>query len=215
MFYYCQHTFSPEDEVCSHENWLGGKKEDDRTFITGGHDRLSTIIKTYINFDIYAFMVSEYTRPNLTYHEDDCRAMTGIFERLERYFRGHFIYGLPETELSAALLWSPIGSSIRRLNPSTSQPLFPSWSWLGWIDHAAYPWQVEREYSIRTNHSPFRWKNACSEESNVVWFTDSEFRLPPDISLERLKTDWVAVVPHYSGFRETNGEQDIVFLNLS
>jgi hypothetical protein len=38
--------------------------------------------------------------------------------------------------------------------------MFPSWSWLGWIDHAAYPWAIEREYCMSTKNSLLAWRNA-------------------------------------------------------
>jgi hypothetical protein len=66
-----------------------------------------------------------------------------IMYEFRPHFRTQFIHGIPEGELDAALLWSPIGSSVRRCDPQTGEFLFPSWSWLGWIGHAAYPWAME------------------------------------------------------------------------
>src|SRR2546423_13052085 len=88
--------------------------------------------------------MSDYTNRNLAYQGDTERALLGVFERPASHFHRSFIHGLLDTELEDTLLWCPIGSSARRTERQTWRPLFPSWSWLGWIGHAAYPWAVEK-----------------------------------------------------------------------
>jgi len=118
--------------------------------------------------------MSDYTNRNLAYQGDTERALLGVFECLAGHFHRSFINGLLNTELEDALLWCPIGSSERRIDPQTWGPLFPSWSWLGWIGHAAYPWAVERYFpssSVQFSSS-LAWRK-CEEEP---WFTKPQYR---------------------------------------
>jgi hypothetical protein len=46
--------------------------------------------------------------------------------------------------------------------------LFPSWSWLGWVGHAAWPWQMERDALISTVNSTLAWKDAAAAAAAKV-----------------------------------------------
>src|SRR4051812_2612501 len=63
---------------------------------------------------------------------------------------------------------------------------FPSWSWLGWIGHAAYPWVIEREYFMATKNSPLVWRNANQSRPDPLWFTYEDLCLPQTKERERL-----------------------------
>ena len=119
--------------------------------------------------------VSEYTQRVLTFPSDIGRAFLGIERKLESFFRDSFVYGLPGTEFDAALLWTPIGRSKRREDLGPGMSSFPSWSWQGWEGHAAYPWAIEREYSISTDESPPEWKSAAPGGRE---FTMDRYRTP-------------------------------------
>jgi hypothetical protein len=59
------------------------------------------------------FTVSEYSQRSLTYQADTRRAFLGVLDEMRGRFGLSFIHGLSEAEFDAALLWSPIGLSIR------------------------------------------------------------------------------------------------------
>jgi hypothetical protein len=131
-------------------------------------------------------LVSEYTQRHLTFQTDAVRAFQGILNWLRSDFGRQFVHGLPETELDAALLWSPIGSCTRRRDPESGNCLFPSWSWLGWIGHAAYPWTVEREYFMSTVHSPLVWRNVNAAQPHPRWFTTEDICFPQSDHREKV-----------------------------
>jgi hypothetical protein len=177
VFWWCWHTCTPEDEHCRHTAWPEGQEDQDMMFFTTEHDRVISKRGSLSNFDLYAFVISDYSNRNMTVQADAERALLGIFERLAGHFRGSFIHGLPDTELDSALLWCPLGSSERRVDPETGEPLFPSWSWLGWVGHAAYPWAVERSFPCSTIQSPLLWRDAGVESTEDSWFTGDQYRL--------------------------------------
>jgi hypothetical protein len=43
--------------------------------------------------------------------------------------------------------------------------MFPSWSYLGWIGQAAYPWIIGRSLAFSTLHSPHYWVDPKKNES--------------------------------------------------
>lgn len=76
--------------------------------------------------DIFAFMISDYTARDMTHQWDAEIAVMGVLGAIDGLFQGNFVAGLPGTELGAALLWVPLGSSKRRKDPKTEQYMFPS-----------------------------------------------------------------------------------------
>ena len=91
-----------------------------------------------INTITYQRIVPRYTSRQLSFVTDIVRAFEGIAAKLQPVFRGPLPFGLPQTELDHALLWLPSGALIRRTDPLTGTPLFPSWSWMGWIGTVDY-----------------------------------------------------------------------------
>jgi hypothetical protein len=192
VIFNCWHTYSSEDEHCRHAL----EKEPPGSTIPSGnvifYSGLSKSCKAYLAyehrtpFDLYAQLISEYTQRHLTFQSDAARAFQGILSWIERSHETQFIHGLPETELDAALLWSPTGSCTRRWDEDGIAFVFPSWSWLGWIGHAAYPWSLEREYFMSTVHSPLIWQNANSSQPTPAWFTSEDLCLPRSEARERL-----------------------------
>ncbi|TLD15541.1 uncharacterized protein PgNI_02539 [Pyricularia grisea] len=138
------------------------------------------VSKQASNMDAYARIVSEYTRRELHDVRNAERAVAGLLNHLEPAFKGQFLFGLPDTELAAALMWSPIGPTTRRTDPSTNKPLFPSWSWLGWTGQASYPWLVERTMPMSEEPgSPLLWQNLAVNigDPHDEWFTGDDYRL--------------------------------------
>ncbi|KAL8410352.1 hypothetical protein RB596_000166 [Gaeumannomyces avenae] len=132
------------------------------------------------NMDVYARVVSTYTVRDLDDVRDAERAVMGLLRHLEPAFRGPFTGGLPETELGAALMWCPLGNTLRRLDPVSGEPIFPSWSWLGWTGQAAYPWLEGRVMPMSEEAgSPLLWRNMAPvvEDVHDAWFTGADLRL--------------------------------------
>ncbi|KAK4443120.1 heterokaryon incompatibility protein-domain-containing protein [Podospora aff. communis PSN243] len=181
--WWCWHTSTTEDENCRHSGWQPGTSHRGMHFFRDEHELVvSKILSRKSNMDMYTLMISDYTNRNLTKQTDAANAFLGIFDQLAGIFQGEFIAGLPDTEMAASLLWVPIGSHRRRciLDPETgkSRPLFPSWSWLGWIGQVAYPWLIERSFPMSESGSPLIWKNqAASPHGDDAWFTGNDYRL--------------------------------------
>jgi hypothetical protein len=155
-------------------------------FFNTEHDLIVSKRGVLANFDLYAYILSDYTLRDLTFQGDAEAALHGILKRLEGYFRGRFIHGLPSTEFENALLWCPIGRHERRIDHETGRPFFPSWSWLGWTGHAAYPWAVERAFPSSSVNSPLQWLDGRLKAMGLnLCFTGEQYRLstaspPPD-----------------------------------
>ncbi|KAI4190017.1 MAG: hypothetical protein L6R41_001072 [Letrouitia leprolyta] len=81
----------------------------------------------------YHRVVQTYTSRHLTYPSDILNAFKALEARLYPLFRSDFIFGLPRSELDSQLLWQPAGPIKRRRDPNTNLPMFPSWSWAGWV----------------------------------------------------------------------------------
>jgi hypothetical protein len=154
-------------------------------FFYAGQDTTCTPwIQNRTPFDTYSMMVDNYSRRQLTHQTDAPLAFLGVIGILQDDLGSDFIHCLPQSEIHAALLWSPIGSSIRRTHPDTGAFLFPSWSWLGWTGHAAYPWAMERDTFLSTTNSPLVWNNAS--DCDAEWFTFEDLCLPLSGSQSKL-----------------------------
>ena len=88
----------------------------------------------------YQRAVTEYTKRTLSDESDAVNAFQGITDLLQPALKGDFLFGLPEIELDIALLWPPVSLISRRVDPTTKKPLFPSWSWAGWVGSIKYIW---------------------------------------------------------------------------
>jgi hypothetical protein len=184
--FWCWHTSSTEDQHCQHPFYPLGTRHKGMFFYNEEHDLVIKKRKLRnVNFDTYAFVVSHYTRREMKVQRDAENAILGVLSAIKSTLQGEFIHGLPDTELESALLWWPTGTSVRRVDLKTGVPLFPSWSWLGWIGHACYPWMVERRLPMTMQCSPLTWidpktRNVFSGEEHRLYgyptnsFTRSE-----------------------------------------
>ncbi|KAF2807356.1 uncharacterized protein BDZ99DRAFT_478844 [Mytilinidion resinicola] len=103
---------------------------DGRGFPTGGSLwRAAGAIAVLMNF---ALAVHLYSGKTLTYQTDTLRAFEGVLNVMRSDLCRDFLYGMPSSELDVALLWRPIQHLERRLDDTTREELFPSWSWAGW-----------------------------------------------------------------------------------
>ncbi|KIX93367.1 uncharacterized protein Z520_11010 [Fonsecaea multimorphosa CBS 102226] len=86
----------------------------------------------------YTHCVSLYTLRELHEPFDILSAFSGMCKLMESTMHSPFIFGLPTSHFDFALLWQPIGRSLRLSKPKRSDdPKYkdmklPSWSWCGW-----------------------------------------------------------------------------------
>lgn len=86
-----------------------------------------------VNVRTYRQIVETYTSRQLSYPSDILNAFKGIEAALHPLFRSDFIFGLPRSEIDSQLLWQPTGLLTRRRSLDTGLPIFPSWTWAGWV----------------------------------------------------------------------------------
>ncbi|KAI9861285.1 MAG: hypothetical protein M1813_005459 [Trichoglossum hirsutum] len=104
-------------------------------------------------FKKYCSLVEVYMKRELSCPEDVLRAFSGILSDFERRSQIPFVCGLPEVAFEIALLWAPIGDIKRRKSPK-GEPVFPTWSWAGWIGqvkwlHVAISYKTIGQLSTR------------------------------------------------------------------
>ncbi|KAI0165119.1 HET-domain-containing protein [Hypoxylon sp. FL1284] len=90
----------------------------------------------------YARLVEEYTARRMTFAGDRLPGIGGVLDVLRRAFGLRFVHGLPGAVLHMTLLWQP-RDKLKRVpddegDGGTGLPLFPSWSWGGWIGPVGY-----------------------------------------------------------------------------
>ena len=113
----------------------------------------------------YDRALREFTSRQLSYVTDILITFEGIMASFHHLFRSRFLYGLPQTELDSQLLWQPLGDLSRRFHHSTAIPLFPSWSWAGWIGRI--------RCDVKENLSRITWMD---EEGEC--FSSEDYRYP-------------------------------------
>ena len=161
IFFQCNRTVSKEDSGL-------------RDHAIGGGLALRIRGERQPIWNSYRRAVVKYTKRTMSDESDAVNAFQGIASLLQPAFKGDFLFGLPETELDIALLWQPTSLICRRVNPETKEPLFPSWSWAGWIGEVAYQWtrhQVD-------DHSRVEWQCTESKGGNIRFCTSNELRAP-------------------------------------
>lgn len=189
--WWCWHTGCYEDENCRHSEFALGQDYGRDWWIFFSAPKAGSLarIKQYCSLDAYACIVSDYTTRNLSFVEDAENAMMGILNHLRAHFLGSFIYGLPDVELLNALMWVPIGASQRTMSKDRVL-LFPSWSWLGWKGHAAYPWVVERQFPTSDVGSPLLFKHVPSDTAKDYRFSGSTYRWPSEEAHDNEHSSW-------------------------
>ena len=230
MIINCWHVFSPEDEHCWHT-----LTRDERFLATGqmnffaGQDKrcVPYLGMKRTRFDYFAQYIYEYTQRKLTHQSDALPAFLGVLSSLKSRHQSEFPHGIPEVEFDAGLLWTPLGSSVRR-------PMYPSWSWLGWNGTAAYPWTHERDTFFSTETLPLKWLDAnVAEEArheipqamidegnerhsrggylelketkqiDAAWFTSDDLCLPASTNKEMLLRYWRKQTHDHLGCRRS------------
>ena len=130
-FFTCRHR--PDafmESIDSTENGLIGKpipkllSDNSRNFIPSSRA---------VNVLSYSRTLEDYTSRHLTYASDILTAFEGVAARFRPLFRSDMLYGIPRSELDSQILWQPYGPMKRRRDAQTGLPVFPSWSWAGWV----------------------------------------------------------------------------------
>ena len=162
-FFTCQHRkdefLESEDPA---ENGLERIKSH-KTLIDMNNNLIPTSMT--VNAVTYRKVVQAYTSRHLTFPSDILNAFKAIESRLCPLFRSDFVFGLPRSELDSQLLWQPVGLLKRRRDLETKLPIFPSWSWAGWVG--------EVECNSKENLSRIEWI-----ESDGTKYSGKDFRYP-------------------------------------
>ncbi|KAI6766008.1 hypothetical protein HG530_007078 [Fusarium avenaceum] len=135
-------------------------------------NQLKVLLAGYLDWGIFALLVSRYNNLSLRCGEDALPAISGYLSILSRVFEGGFLYGIPEMLFERGL-----GPYDTQLIPSG----LPSWSWLGWKG-SVHPGYNE---AIRVGGGE------TIEESTPIteWYTSRSPDDPPD-RWRRIKTTW-------------------------
>lgn len=122
----------------------------------------------------YRRAVEGFTKRTLSFEADMVNAFQGIASLLQPAFKGDFLFGLPETELDIALLWQPDSLIHRRVDPGTGAPLFPSWSWAGWVGEVKYKWTQH----LVDDLCRVKWQCTSPQSGKTYFLTSEELRAP-------------------------------------
>ncbi|RYP49459.1 hypothetical protein DL769_011068 [Monosporascus sp. CRB-8-3] len=122
------HAETPLLEYCAP---IGGDS------IDGGRNTGASPTKDW--FDEYSKVMAEYTSRDLTHATDRVRAIGGILNIYRSLYKCNFLCGIPDSYLEAGILWQPTEALRRAVDDQPNgRPLFPSWSWAGWIGGVRY-----------------------------------------------------------------------------
>ena len=130
-----------------------------------GHAPMIMSSSGCVNISSYRRVVEAYTSRQLSFASDMLNAFEGIATGFLPLFRSDFVFGLPRSELDSQLLWQPSGPSTRRRDPVSGQPLFPSWTWTGWVGPV--------KCNIDENFSRIEWIESDGQPSS-----GKDFRYP-------------------------------------
>ena len=141
----CGHATFSED--------VGGRQDTSGTFgLVGGHYHHAGKEDNYF---LYKTFVENFTQRDIRYANDLMNAFAGISRILEHRFRSTLCFGIPQTALDFLLLWQPDQYQQRRTLKidGISHPIFPSWSWAGWIGKIAYTFT----FPFKNNRPRITW----------------------------------------------------------
>lgn len=82
----------------------------------------------------YQDLVEMYTRRDLSFQSDILNAFAGLGNVIASQLGSKMLFGMPETHLQEALLWSHAGAPQRREGLAG----IPSWSWAAWLGPKLY-----------------------------------------------------------------------------
>jgi hypothetical protein len=129
-------------------------------------------LERYPIWACYRSAVKNFSKRNFTFDADVINAFRGIAALLQPASKCDFLHGLPETELDVALLWQPKSPIRRRVDKLTGEPLFPSWSWAGWVGEVGYIWTKH----LLDDISWVRWQVQLAGKTE--YFSSNQLRMP-------------------------------------
>ena len=127
-----------------------------------------------VNVLSYSRTVEAYTSRQLTFASDILDAFEGVAARFRPLFRSDLLFGIPRSELDSQILWQPYGPMTRRRDPQTGLPIFPSWSWAGWVGKV--------RCNTRENLSRIEWIGDDGQK-----FTSKDCRYPKGANRDPVK----------------------------
>lgn len=154
-----------------------------------------------VNVLSYSRTVGDYTSRQLTYVSDILNAFEGVAARFRPLFRSDLLFGIPRSELDSQILWQPDGPMRRRRDPQSSLPIFPSWSWAGWVG--------KLRCNTQENLSRIEW---VGDDGKT--FSSKDYRYPKGANQDSVKRilyrcEWKGAlengVPYY--WEKTNVDQ--------
>ncbi|KAI4281887.1 MAG: hypothetical protein L6R38_003353 [Xanthoria sp. 2 TBL-2021] len=159
-----------------------------------------------VNIVSYRRVVESYTSRHLTFESDILNAFRGIETLFRPLFRSDFVFGLPRSELDSQLLWQPAGPCTRRRDPVTDIPMFPSWSWAGWVGKITC--------NVEENLSRIEWIEGEDEER----FSGKDFRYPKGANGDvhkRLsyRMQWRGGIENHEPYYKENSDKDKYFFH--
>lgn len=159
-----------------------------------------------VNIVSYRRVVESYTSRHLTFESDILNAFRGIETLFRPLFRSDFVFGLPRSELDSQLLWQPAGPCTRRRDPVTGIPMFPSWSWAGWVGKITC--------NVEENLSRIEWVEGEDEER----FSGKDFRYPKGANKDvhkRLsyRLQWRGGIENHAPYYKENSDKDKYFFH--
>ena len=172
-FFTCHHR--PDTFMESVDNAENGLVEKPLPTLLSDYWRNILTNPRAVNVLSYSQTVADYTSRNLTYPSDILNAFEGVASRLRPRFRSDFLFGLPRSELDSQILWQPQGPMTRRRDPQTRLPIFPSWSWAGWVGKV--------RCNTQENLSRIEWVG----EENGKTFSSETCRYPTSADHDAIK----------------------------
>ncbi|KAI3336669.1 heterokaryon incompatibility protein-domain-containing protein [Xylariaceae sp. AK1471] len=118
----------------------------------------------------YEILVRTYNELLLSFPSDGLRAFTGVINTLSRSFPGGMLYGMPEYFFDYAIIWAPYTPIRRRLVNGRSDPVLPSWSWVGWAG-GGFNLSIapQMHQYVDTTHDIISWEN-IEIYPKVTWY---------------------------------------------
>jgi hypothetical protein len=117
----------------------------------------------------YDSIVSQYTSRHMSVPGDVMNAFKGIQVEMTRIFGSEFTHGMPISGLDLALLWTPVKNLQRR----NTNPLHPSWSWVGWIGRIHLDTMIQL-HTLSKNSADFQRLGTLSLWYSNTLHVDSE-----------------------------------------
>lgn len=170
VYFNCTHGYCWEEAMVADQTVAKAKFAENTT--STRVDLYGVQPQNRVSLDSYLSAVRWYTSRKLRYNFDILNAFSGIMAFLRPYMRSTFLYGLPETELDAALLWQPHNVLRRRRDPTTGETLFPSWSWAGWIGEVNH----SATYFDLLSVPRIKWVDASVGTAGNNTFSAEEYR---------------------------------------